>query len=217
MMNKKTFNLPLTSSSNNTTITSISSNGSGRNLEEFLSEIERPIELESSLEKRTIAADSHPDVKINEQIQSNSKFPSNFSVKNSTRIIINVGGKKFEIFKHYLLRSPETRLGLIASSNSEEKIKELCDDFIIPETKEIIENNDQNDKPFLEKSAGNCFTRPVEMYYFDRDHKNFKMIINYYRTGKLHTKGDFCPVQLQEDFDYWGLDIVCKLSFLWSI
>ena len=34
----------------------------------------------------------------------------------------------------------------------------------------------------------------------------FGMILNYYRTGKLHYPTDVCGPLFEEELEYWGLD-----------
>ncbi|CAA91765.1 Potassium voltage-gated channel protein egl-36 [Caenorhabditis elegans] len=43
-------------------------------------------------------------------------------------------------------------------------------------------------------------------YFFDRHPAVFAMILNYYRTGKLHYPTDVCGPLFEEELQYWGLD-----------
>ncbi|CAO4384164.1 unnamed protein product [Caenorhabditis nigoni] len=46
----------------------------------------------------------------------------------------------------------------------------------------------------------------LQEYFFDRHPAVFSMILNYYRTGKLHYPTDVCGPLFEEELQYWGLD-----------
>ncbi len=97
---------------------------------------------------------------------------------NSTRIILNVGGKKHDVRWKTLERIPNSRLGKIRRAESVDEVLDLCDeiDFGLNEI------------------------------YFDRPGKSFSSIIDYYRTGKLHAANDMCIISFFEDLSFWGID-----------
>lgn len=58
-----------------------------------------------------------------------------------------------------------------------------------------------------ESTADNPAYDPVSgEYFFDRHPSMFLMILNYYRTGKLHTPTDVCGPAFEAELEYWGVD-----------
>jgi len=108
------------------------------------------------------------------------KASSNISSKlfKSTRVTLNVGGKKHDVRWKTLERIPNSRLGRISISQSLDEILDLCDEV-------DYANNE---------------------IYFDKPAKSFSCIINYYRTGKLHAANNICVISFFEDLKYWGID-----------
>lgn len=43
-------------------------------------------------------------------------------------------------------------------------------------------------------------------YFFDRHPSMFLMILNYYRTGKLHAPVDVCGPAFEDELAFWGID-----------
>lgn len=43
-------------------------------------------------------------------------------------------------------------------------------------------------------------------FFFDRHPGVFVHILNYYRTGKLHTPTDICGPLFEEELQFWGVD-----------
>lgn len=88
------------------------------------------------------------------------------------KLIINVGGTRFETYKSTLRNIPDTRLAWITESKA--------------------------DNPDYDPISGE--------YFFDRHPSMFLMILNYYRTGKLHTPSDVCGPAFEEELAFWGID-----------
>ena len=53
-------------------------------------------------------------------------------------------------------------------------------------------------------------------YFFDRHPGVFASIINYYRTGKLHTPSDVCGPLFEEELAFWGIDELQMEPCCWS-
>ena len=90
----------------------------------------------------------------------------------TNKVIINVGGARFETYKSTLRNIPDTRLAWITESKA--------------------------DNPDYDPISGE--------YFFDRHPHMFLMILNYYRTGKLHTPTDVCGPAFEEELLFWGID-----------
>lgn len=88
------------------------------------------------------------------------------------RVIINVGGIRYETFRTTLRNVPDTRLSWITETNSQSSDYD-------PVTGE---------------------------YFFDRHPGIFLMILNYYRTGKLHAPSELCGPIFEEELEFWGID-----------
>ena len=92
--------------------------------------------------------------------------------KTENKIIINVGGIRYETYKTTLKNIPDTRLSWLSTTKA---------------------NN-----PDFDAETGE--------FFFDRHPGVFNMILNYYRTGKLHAPTDVCGPLFEEELNFWGLD-----------
>lgn len=68
----------------------------------------------------------------------------------------------------------------------------------IPDTRLSWLSENRSLNPDFDPSTGE--------YFFDRHPGMFQMILNYYRTGKLHVPMDVCGPAFEEELAYWGLD-----------
>jgi hypothetical protein len=96
----------------------------------------------------------------------------------SSRVILNIGGKRFDVRWKNFEKLPNSRLGRIRFAKSIEEIEDLCDEV----------NIDQNE------------------LYFDRPSNCFNPIIDYYRTGKLHITDSACIISFYDELNYWCID-----------
>jgi potassium voltage-gated channel delayed-rectifier subfamily S protein 3 len=96
----------------------------------------------------------------------------------SEKVVLNVGGSKFEILRKTLLSVKYGRIWKLINTFKQHELVDLCDDF----------NTELNE------------------FFFDRDPTLFNYILNYYRTGKLHVSESLCPVDLNNELIYWDLD-----------
>lgn len=92
--------------------------------------------------------------------------------KTENKIVINVGGVRYETYKTTLKNIPDTRLSWLSNTKA---------------------NN-----PDFDADTGE--------FFFDRHPGVFNMILNYYRTGKLHAPTDVCGPLFEEELNFWGLD-----------
>ncbi|ESN98783.1 hypothetical protein HELRODRAFT_66677 [Helobdella robusta] len=96
-------------------------------------------------------------------------------------VTVNVGGEKHKISWACLGRLPHARLGKLCRCTTIKQIKDLCDDFNL--------------------------SKGETEFFFDRHPKSFDVIVNFYRTGKLHLIADeSCILAFAEDLAYWGID-----------
>ena len=50
------------------------------------------------------------------------------------------------------------------------------------------------------------YDQATKEFFFDRHPGMFNMILNYYRTGKLHAPTDVCGPLFEEELAFWGID-----------
>ena len=93
--------------------------------------------------------------------------------KVSNKVIINVGGVRYETYKSTLRNIPDTRLSWLTETTAQT----------------------------------NADYDPVTgEFFFDRHPSVFNMILNYYRTGRLHAPTDVCGPMFEEELSFWGID-----------
>ena len=101
------------------------------------------------------------------------KFYFVFTHKASTEIpesaksvLLNVGGRKYEVLRKNLTNFPGSRLWKLVHANTKEEILRVCDRF----------------KPGIDSEADFV---PAE-YFFDHNFTGFAEILDAYRSGRLH-------------------------------
>ncbi|XP_071767846.1 potassium voltage-gated channel subfamily V member 2-like [Centroberyx gerrardi] len=105
-------------------------------------------------------------------------------------ININVGGKRFHIPKQSAVKYPHTRIGSLALCRDRAKLLTLCDDY-------SVRNNE---------------------FFFDRDPAFFHHIFHFYSSGVLWVVREMCPINFEEEIEYWGLSLkdtqhCCRMLF----
>ena len=85
------------------------------------------------------------------------------------RLVLNVGGVKFETYITTLQNISDTRLTWLTENAEPEKLQQ-------------------------------------KEFFFDRHPGAFVHILNFYRTGKLHTPTDVCGPLFEEELQFWGID-----------
>ena len=108
----------------------------------------------------------------------NKSEKSMHSLFKSKRIVLNIGGNKFDIKWSDFDQFPTSRLGKIRNAKTLSKIESLCDDVDL----------EQNE------------------IYFDRSSTFFNYIIDFYRTGKLHLPDNSCILSVSDELSYWLID-----------
>ena len=68
----------------------------------------------------------------------------------------------------------------------------------IPDTRLAWITESKSENPDYDATTGE--------YFFDRHPNMFLMILNYYRTGKLHSPGGVCGPAFEDELAFWGID-----------
>lgn len=103
---------------------------------------------------------------------------------------INVGGRTFFISRHLAARYPHTRIGSLAHCTDRVKQLTFCDDYCV------------------------C----KDEFFFDRDPIFFNYIFQFYHSGVLWVMEELCPINLEEEMQYWGVSLkdtqrCCRILF----
>jgi len=106
------------------------------------------------------------------------KFKEALHQNENRRIILNVGGFKYEATIRTLKKIPNSRLGMLLRASTKEELLSVCDDFNLSDLE----------------------------FFFDRDPILFNYILNIYRIGHLHISDDLCPSMLKHELIYWKID-----------
>ena len=93
--------------------------------------------------------------------------PANTDIAESAKsVMLNVGGRKYEVLRKNLTNFPGSRLWKLVHANTKEEILRVCDRF----------------KPGIDSEADFV---PAE-YFFDHNYTSFAEILDAYRSGHLH-------------------------------
>lgn len=111
------------------------------------------------------------------------------NAKDTQSININVGGKLFYIPKTCAIKYPQTRIGLLALCRDRAKLFQLCDDYSLRKNE----------------------------FFFDRDPAVFHYIFHFYKSGVLWIVREMCPINFEEEIDYWGLSLRDTQFCCWTV
>lgn len=104
-------------------------------------------------------------------------------------ININVGGKVFHIPNKCAIKYPQTRIGSLALCRDQAKVFKLCDDY------SLCKNE----------------------FFFDRDPAFFHHIFHFYTSGVLWIVREMCPINFEEEIEYWGLSLKDTQLCCWIV
>ncbi|KAF7647594.1 hypothetical protein LDENG_00169930 [Lucifuga dentata] len=94
-------------------------------------------------------------------------------------ININVGEKVFHIPIQSVIKHPHTRIGSLALCRDRTKFLTLCDEY------DVRKNE----------------------FFFDHDPAFFHHIFHFYTSGTLWVIREMCPINFEEEIEYWGLSL----------
>ncbi|CAN9500947.1 unnamed protein product [Ophioblennius macclurei] len=104
-------------------------------------------------------------------------------------INLNVGGKVFQIPKQSAAQYPNTRIGSLALCTDRTKLLTLCDDYSVRENE----------------------------FFFDRDPAFFHHVCHFYASGVLWIIREMCPINFEEEIEYWGLSLRDTQLCCWMV
>uniref|UniRef100_A0A672JQH4 Potassium voltage-gated channel subfamily V member 2-like n=1 Tax=Salarias fasciatus TaxID=181472 RepID=A0A672JQH4_SALFA len=104
-------------------------------------------------------------------------------------INLNVGGKVFQIPKQSAAQHPNTRIGSLALCTDRTKLLTLCDDYSVHKNE----------------------------FFFDRDPAFFHHICHFYASGVLWIIREMCPINFEEEIEYWGLSLKDTQLCCWMV
>ncbi|XP_040582046.1 potassium voltage-gated channel protein Shab isoform X2 [Lepeophtheirus salmonis] len=127
------------------------------------------------------------DDSANNKKSSNSELNGKSPEKNNmmtcpNSIIINVGGRKYEVLSKNFANFPGSRLWKVVHCTALDDILNHCDRYRLVDPEETPE------------------------FFFDRSWNGFAHILDAYRSGHLHLNNNNCAYLTRDDLRYWGID-----------
>lgn len=104
-------------------------------------------------------------------------------------INVNVGGKVFQIPRVCAVKYPQTRIGSLALCRDRTKLFKLCDDYSLRKNE----------------------------FFFDRDPAFFHHVSHFYTSGVLWIVREMCPINFEEEIEYWGLSLKDTQLCCWLV
>lgn len=119
-----------------------------------------------------------------------AQFPKSEDILEQPQSInINVGGKVFHIPKKCAVKYPQSRIGSLVLCRDRAKLFKLCDDYSVRKNE----------------------------FFFDRDPAFFHHVFHFYTSGVLWIVQEMCPVNFEEEIDYWGLNLKDTQLCCWMV
>uniref|UniRef100_A0A3B4ZTX7 Uncharacterized protein n=1 Tax=Stegastes partitus TaxID=144197 RepID=A0A3B4ZTX7_9TELE len=104
-------------------------------------------------------------------------------------INLNIGGKVFHIPKQCAIKYPDTRIGSLVLCKDRAKVLTLCDDYSVRKNE----------------------------FFFDRDPAFFHHVCHFYTSGVLWIVREMCPINFEEEIEYWGLSLKDTQLCCWMV
>jgi len=118
--------------------------------------------------------------------------------RDNSRVILNVGGRKFETYRETLTQCPDTLLGMLFSLSSDTQ-----------------KGSSASAREALPYRLPPPDTEGA--YFFDRNPRHFEVILEWYRTGIITVPPSLPFEVLHDELRYWGVDVSLPGGYQWKL